>query len=244
MDLLLPAILLITILLPVHAYFGLYIISRNIIFTDLAVGQMAAFGAAISIVYFNEGYEYIFSVIFALLTAAVIGFIHSKNNRFQEGFIGLIYGLGGSGVFLVMSRSAHGMEEINKLLAYDILFTSYKDVAEVTAIYSLIAIFILVYKKLNLNYTLKNLLFFSIFAVVVTTSVKHAGVLVVFSMLVAPALVTLNILRKESIVLTSLIGLLICITAIFLSYQFDLPTGYTVVFLLTLSGIISVILRP
>lgn len=244
MELLIPAVLLITVLVPVHAYFGLYIIQRNIIFTDLAVGQMAAFGAAISIVYFEEGYEYLFSVVFALLTAAVIGFVHSKNNRFQEGFIGLIYGLGGSGVFLVMSRSAHGMEEINKLLAYDILFTSYKDVVEVVVVYSLILIFLFVYNRLNLSYTLKNLLFFSVFAVVVTTSVKHAGVLVVFSMLVAPALVILNILKKESILFASLIGLVVCITAIFMSYQFDLPTGYTIVFLLALSGIISVILRP
>lgn len=244
MELLIPAVLLIAILVPVHAHFGLYIIQRNIIFTDLAVGQMAAFGAAISIVYFEEGYEYLFSVMFALLTAATIGFIHSKNNRYQEAFIGLLYGLGGSGVFLVMSRSAHGMEEINKLLAYDILFTSYRDVVEVAVIYVLIGIFLFVHSKINSGNTLKNLMFFSIFALAVTASVKHAGVLVVFSMLVAPALVSLNLFRKNSLVLASIVGLAVCLAAMFISYRLDLPTGYTVVFSLALSGIISVILRP
>lgn len=159
MELLVPAALLIVILVPFHTYFGLYIIKRNIIFTDLAVGQMAAFGAAISIVYFQEGYEYLFSTAFALLTASVIGFIHSKNNKYQEAFIGLLYGLGGSGVFLVLSRSAHGMEEINKLIAYDILFTSYKDVAEVGIIYALIGIFLFVHSKISTGKTIKNLIF-------------------------------------------------------------------------------------
>ncbi len=44
-DILFPAFLLSLVLLGIHSYFGLEIIERGIIFTDLAIGQMAALGA-------------------------------------------------------------------------------------------------------------------------------------------------------------------------------------------------------
>ena len=44
-----PVFLLSVVLLGIHSFFGLEVIRRGIIFTDLAIGQMAALGAAVSL---------------------------------------------------------------------------------------------------------------------------------------------------------------------------------------------------
>ncbi len=127
MDVLGTAFLLSVVLLGIHSYFGIEIIKRGIIFTDLAIGQMAALGAATSIIFLDGQYMYVISLLFALFG----GFLNSiavRKVRHVEAFIGLMYALGVSGVFILLSKAAHGTEEFQKLLAADILFTPMSDI--------------------------------------------------------------------------------------------------------------------
>lgn len=226
-EILIPAFLLSVILLGIHAYFGLEIIKRGIIFTDLAIGQMAAVGAAISLILFNGKYSYVISLFFALSAAVLIAYI-SRKSKNVEAFIGLMYALGVSSIFIIMSNSPHGMEEFNKLMAADILFTSYSELIKVFILYSVLGI-ILYFVEKYMNGYLKNFLFFTIFAVTVTSSVKLAGVLIVFSILVSPALIAITLKLKRPLLSAWLIGIIVNIIAIFSSFKFDFPTGYTVV---------------
>src|SRR5271157_851799 len=232
-DILLPAFIMSLILLGIHSYFGIRIIQRNIIFTDLAIGQMAAFGAAISLFFLGGDYHYAISVAFALLTGLVIFYV-SRKSRNLEAVIGLIYALGISGVFILLSKSPHGMEEFQNLMAYDILYTQVKDIVTTGIIYAIIGliIFTIIRKtKGNLN----ELLFFITFAVTVTSSVKMAGVLVVFAILLAPAFIAIQLSKIPSVpsyikrfpLLTAwLIGTIINMVSIIISYYGDMPTGY------------------
>lgn len=239
-DVLLPATLLMVVLLIIHSYFGIQIIKRNIIFTDLAVGQMAALGVAISLYIFEGSGTYYFSVLFAIISAILIALMQHKNDAHQEAFIGLLYAFGISGVFIVMSRSPHGLEELNNLLAYDILFTNYKDIIYVAVLYSFIGVFLFLSK--NLEGIKRELLFFILFALTITSSVKLAGVFVVFSILIAPSLIAIKLFSKHQVLFAAFIGSVIGFISILISYSFDFPTGYTIVFLNSLLAILTTII--
>jgi zinc/manganese transport system permease protein len=241
-DILLPPLLLSLILLIIHSYYGIEIIKRNIIFTDLAVGQMAAVGVAISLYLFEGEYVYLFSLSFALLTAILIAYISQKDNISQEAFIGLIYAFGVSLVFIVMSRSPHGLEELNNLLAYDILFTSYNEIFKVSLIYFVIGIFVYFINK-KLSGFKRDVAFFTTFAITLTSSVKLAGVFVVFSILISPTLISLKLFKKNHVLYSVIIGVFLILIALVVSYNFDFPTGYTIVFINTLSAIMLSLLK-
>jgi zinc/manganese transport system permease protein len=236
-DILFSAFILSVVLLGIHSYFGLEIIKRGIIFTDLAIGQMAAFGAAVSILFFNGDFNYIISLGFALF-AGLLNSFAAKRVKHLEAFIGLIYALGVSGVFILLSKSAHGTEELSNLLAADIIFTPQSEIVKTAILYFIIGLIIFFVNK-KLSGTIREILFFTLFAVTVTSSVKLAGVFVVFTLLIAPAFISLKFAKKRNILFSWGIGILINLLAIATSFYFDFPTGYSIVFFHTLIAIIS-----
>ena len=228
-DILLTPIALIIILVMMHAWFGIGILQRGIIFTDLAIAQFAALGSAISLGYFHQEYFYLLTLSFAFLSALLIA-IASQRNIKLEAFIGLLYVLGASGIMMVLSHSAEGMEHFKSLLASDILFTAPEDVFSSAVIYAFIALAI--WKVLpRLRGFFKELVFFSLLALTVTSSVQLAGVLVVFVLLIAPPFVALSLELKRPLLYSFYFGWFFGIMAIVISYYYDLPTGYTIVFL-------------
>jgi zinc/manganese transport system permease protein len=54
MDVLLNALLLSFVLLGIHAYFGMEVVRRGIIFTDIAIAQASAVGLALSLFLFDS----------------------------------------------------------------------------------------------------------------------------------------------------------------------------------------------
>lgn len=228
-DILFSAFLLSVVLLGIHSFFGLEIIKRGIIFTDLAVGQMAAVGGAISLLFLEGEYLDPLSLAFALLGGAVIAFAARRTDK-HEAFIGLLYAFGFSAVFIILSKSPHGMEEFQKLMASDILFTPMEEITKAAGVYAILGTILLVFYR-RLKGTAREVLFFVTFAVTVTVAVRLAGVLVVFALLVAPALISLRIKKGIPIVNAWIIGTIVNVAAIFLSYNFDFPTGYTLVLL-------------
>lgn len=228
-DILLVPIVLVIVLVMMHSWFGMRILKKGIIFTDLAIAQFAALGSAVSLGYFHEEYFYALTLSFALVSAFLIA-IASQREIKLEAFIGLLYVLGASGIMMVLSHSAEGMEHFKSLLASDILFTAPEDVLKSTIIYAFIALFLWgVYPKLR--GFVKELAFFSALAITVTSSVALAGVLVVFVLLIAPALVATSLEFKKPLFVSFGFGWFFSISAIVISYYYDLPTGYTIVFL-------------
>ena len=238
-DILLTPIALVIILVMLHAYFGKGILERGIIFTDLAIAQFAALGSSISLGYFHSEYFYIFTLSFALFSAFLIAFASVREINL-EAFIGLLYVLGASGIMMVLAHSAEGMEHFKSLLASDILFTAPSEVYKSAIIYAFIAL--ILYKIYpRLKGFVKELVFFTLLAITVTSSVSLAGVLVVFVLLIAPALVAKSL--SKGMVFSFLFGWSFSIASIIISYYYDLPTGYTLVFLGSLSSALVVLLN-
>lgn len=241
-DVLLTAFLLSVVLLGIHSYYGLHIIERGIIFTDLGIGQMAAFGAAISILVLDGKYMYPVSLLFSLAGAFLIA-LSTKRTRNHEAFIGLLYAFGMSAAVIALSRAPRGAEEMEHLVAADILFVSMPAVLKTAILYAVIGV-VLWLGLGRLRGIWRELLFFGTFSITVTSSVNLAGVLVVFAILVAPAFIVSPMKRsfRTKLLLAWGIGTGINLVAIVASYFLDLPTGHTVVALYALSGIVTTLL--
>jgi zinc/manganese transport system permease protein len=236
-DILLPAFILSIVLLGIHSYFGLRIIRRGIIFIDLAIGQMAALGAAISIIFLEGKMIYPLSLVFSLCGGLLIAY-SIKRTKHLEAVIGLLYALGISAVFILFSKSPHGMEEFQSLMAHDILFTGMPTIAATAALYLCIGL-ILYLLIPRMDEGKRELVFFLGFAVTVTSSVRIAGVLVVFAILLAPAFISIqmaslrkmpSVIRKYPLIAAWIIGIVVNLLSIVMSYTWDLPTGYAIVF--------------
>ena len=242
-DVLLSSFLLSVVLLGIHSYYGLHIIQRGIIFTDLAIGQMAALGAAVAILLFHDQYMYPVSLAFSLAGALIIAFM-SKRSRSLEAFIGLFFAFGMSAAVIVLSRSPHGAEDLQKLMAADILFVPVASVVRTAVLYAVIGL-IIFFLSPRLTGLMKDLLFFGTFSIVVTNAVDLAGVLVVFAVLVAPAFImsSFECSFTRRLIGAWVIGTVLNCAAITGSYFLDLPTGHTVVAIYALSGIVFALIR-
>ncbi len=226
-DILASAFLLSVILLGIHSFFGIEIIRRGIIFTDLAIGQTAALGAAVSILLFHGEFMYPLSLSFAVIGGLLIAHVAGRSTN-AEAFIGLLYAFGISAVYIILSRSPHGTEEFGRLMAADILFTPATVILRTGALYLAIGIFLALIYRRSTGFT-RDMIFFTTFALTVTSSVQLAGVLVVFALLVGPALIAIRIKAEKTLPVAWTVGTIINLLAITLSYRLDLPTGYTIV---------------
>ena len=235
-----PAFTLAFLLVFIHTIFGLEVIKRGVIFTDLATGQFAAIGVAVSLLVFDGAYTFALTLCFALLGAFLIA-IATYRVKHIEAFIGMLYALGASSIIILLSNSSEGTELFSKLQATDILFTTASDLIEPTLLYIFIAtLFWLFYAKSS--GFVRELLFFALLALTVTSSVQLAGVLVVFVLLIIPPFLSLLQNRFSQLGFAWIIGSVIIITAMLLSYFYDLPTGYAIVFVASLIGVLSALI--
>ena len=237
-ELLWPAFVLGLALVFIHTVFGIEIIKRGVIFTDLAIGQIASIGMALSIAFMGGAYQSAMTFLFALFAAIIITWATKKVQKI-EAFIGLLYALGISSIMLVLAKSAEGTELFSKLSASDILFTSSDELYSSLALYGFVAtIMFFIYPKTK--GLLKEFLFFLLLAITVTSSVQSAGVLVVFALLIAPSYIGVVQQRFNTFVFATIFGCMGVFLALVLSYNFDLPTGYTIIFVTVLSSLVSV----
>jgi len=235
-----PAFLLAFILVFIHTLFGLEIIRRGVIFTDLAIGQFASIGMAISIAFLGGAYQSLLTFSFAIFAAFVITWA-TKNIEKIEAFIGLLYAFGIATIMLVLAQSSEGTELYSKLSAADILFTTPDDFYKSLALYSVVSlVMFVVYPRLNGLF--KEFLFFAMLAVTVTSSVQLAGVLVVFALLIAPSYAGFVQQRFNSFVFATLFGFFALVLALFGSYFLDLPTGYAIIFVTVTFSLLFVVL--
>jgi zinc/manganese transport system permease protein len=182
----------------IHAYLGFHVVRRGVLFVDLAMAQMAALGAAVGIVLgfaHDSSGEYLVSLACALAAAGLLSVLRSRLIS-QEAIIAIFYGLAMAATFVVLERSPHGMEEVKHLLVGQVLTVAPEKVLFTTLVYAVIGALhwwlhprttrITEGQKENGRIPL-DFFFYGTFALVVTSSVGLVGVLLVFALLVMPA---------------------------------------------------------
>lgn len=237
------------VLTGIHVYLGLHIIERQVIFVDLALAQIAALGAGLSLLVglgLESPQSYWLSLTCTVLGAAIFSVTRFKKQRVpQEAIIGIVYAVSASLLILILSLSGEGDEHIRQTLVGNILLVRPSEILRMAIIYSLIGLFHFIFRKTfllishdpeeafkkGISVRFWDFLFYISFGFVVTSSVKLAGVLLVFSFLVVPSVIA--ILFSESLRTRLLIGwasgLCASVIGMAVSYFFDFPTGASVV---------------
>ncbi len=233
---------------PVHCLFGLHIVRRGVIFIDLAVAQMAALGMAIAVSMGHEVHSsvsYWLSLGFALGSALAISLSRHKLGKVpHEAIIGIIFVLASALGIVVLEQSPHGLEELKDILSGSILLVQREEVMKTALIYGVILILAIALWKQNQlisdnsekgakgwKRTALDFAFYGLLAFVVASSVKIAGVLVVFTWLVmAPviALFFVDSLSKAAFVAVPMV-LLFSVAGLYGSFKLDWPTGPAIV---------------
>jgi zinc/manganese transport system permease protein len=245
------------VLTGIHAYLGVHVLAREVVFVDIAMAQIAAFGATVA---FLAGHEtdtvqsYASALGATLVGAVVLALTRSRQRRVsQEAVIGVVYAVSTAAAVLVADRSAHGAEQVRGMLVGNLLAVGPLEVARVAGLYALVGLahwlcrrpFFLISTDPDAAYAagwrvrLWDLLFYASFGVVVASSVRIAGVLLVFSYLIVPALAatTLGGSVPFRLLVGWSFGAVVSVLGMVASAAFDLPTGATIVcaFGLTLS---------
>jgi zinc/manganese transport system permease protein len=237
------------ILTGIHTYLGIHVIRREVIFVDLSLAQIAALGSAYAFILgFTPEHQmsYVISLLFTFMGAAVFAVTRlSDRNIPQEAVIGIAYACASALTILVISQAPHGAEHIKEMLTGSILWVDKGTILKTAGIYGLVGVFHIVFFRMfirisddqerarreGVSVRFWDFLFYLSFGFVITSSVAIAGVLLVFSFLVIPAVLSIlftDVLWKR-LVIGWAVGTLVSVAGLVVSYTLDFSSGPAVV---------------
>jgi zinc/manganese transport system permease protein len=237
------------LLTAVHVYLGLHVLARGVIFVDLALAQVAALGLTVA---FLAGHAigspaaYWYALLFALAGGLLFAVTRIRRAALpQEAVIGIVYAVSAAVAVLVVDRAPQGSEHIKQLLVGHILTVGGADIARLAAGYAVIGALHWLLRRPLLDISLDpdgaaargravrawDAFFYGSFALVVTSSVRIAGVLLVFAYLIVPASIAVLLVRsiRARLALGWAVGALASAAGLATAYLGDLPTGASIV---------------
>lgn len=242
------------VIVAIHSYLGLHVLLRGVIFVDLALAQMAAFGSVVALV---GGYahgtpaSFGYSLAATIVGAAIFSFSRVRDAKVpQEAIIGITFVIASAATLLVADRAPEGGEHVQEMLAGSVLWASWHSVWRILRIYAVIGVLHYIFRRrfiaisedaegayqAGLRVRWWDFLFYALFGFVITLSVEIAGVLMVFAYLVGPAIIALACSQRWGLRIA--IGLAVGVGASALgllgSYRWDLPSGPAIVCVLGL----------
>ena len=249
-SLMLWPILACIVLTGIHVYFGAHVIKRGVIFVDLSLAQVAAFGSTLAFLFgveLDSFTAYILSLGFAMMGALIFAMTRRRDNEIpQEAIIGIVYAVATAAAILAVARQPEGAEHIKAILVGSVLTVTPMTVLKTAILYAIIgALHWLWHKPIwavtndadaarrdGISLRLWDFLFYGSFAFVVTSSVHIVGVLLVFALLVVPgtaAIVSGIKSISHRLVFGWIFGVMVCVAGMVISFVADLPPGATIV---------------
>jgi len=237
------------ILTGIHAYLGVHVVERGVIFVDLALAQIAALGATIAILAGMDphaGGAYWISLGFTFLGAGIFSLARTRHGHIpQEAFIGITYAVASAAAILAMSKATGETEHLKAMLVGNILAVSWPEVEHTALLYGAIGVFHFIFRHkfllISMNHQkaeaqgtsvrLWDFLFYASFGIVVTSSVAIAGVLLVFCYLIVPSVGAMLFANRigPRLAIGWTMGTLVSALGVYFSVLIDLPTGATIV---------------
>ncbi|MEO8190511.1 MAG: metal ABC transporter permease [Acidobacteriota bacterium] len=249
-QILLPAFVASLILTGIHAYLGVHVVERGVIFVDLSLAQIAALGSTVA---YLAGYDlhsttaYLFSLGFTFLGAAIFALtrVHRKTRIPQEAIIGIVYAVSAAMAILIMSKATQETEHLKEMLVGNILSVTWPEIGKTAVLYALVGVFHYIFRRKFLaismdesaaerdgvNVRLWDFLFYMSFGFVVTSSVAIAGVLLVFCFLIVPSVTAMLFAERlgPRLAIGWTMGAVVSAAGVALSFLLDLPTGAAIV---------------
>jgi zinc/manganese transport system permease protein len=255
------------ILTGIHAYLGVHVVERGVIFVDLSLAQIAALGATIALLLPISGGDphgpavYWVSLAFTFIGAFVFSTIRSRRARIpQEAIIGICYAVASAAAILAMSKSTSESEHLKDMLVGNILAVSWPEVGKTALLYGAVGLFHFIFRHKFLAISLDHrkaeadglsvrfwdFMFYASFGFVVTSSVSIAGVLLVFCYLIVPSVAAMLYAEHigKRLAIGWSMGTIVSALGVYLLLVLDLPTGATIVCTFGLALIVMAIARP
>jgi zinc/manganese transport system permease protein len=255
------------ILTGIHAYLGVHVVERGVIFVDLSLAQIAALGATIAVLLPITGGDphapsvYWISLAFTFIGAFVFSTVRSQRARIpKEAIIGICYAVASAAAILAMSKATSESEHLKDMLVGNILAVSWPEVAKTAMLYGAVGVFHFVFRRRFLEISMDphraeaegvsirfwDFLFYASFGFVVTSSVAIAGVLLVFCYLIVPSVAAMLYAKSvgRRLAIGWSMGTIVSALGVYLSLKLDLPTGATIVCTFGLVLIIMASVRP
>ena len=237
------------ILTGIHAYLGVHVVERGVVFVDLALAQIAALGTTVAVLYGYDAHQtaaYWFSLGFTFLGAAVFSTVRAHKARIpQEAVIGISYAVASAAALLAMSKSAQQTEHLKEMLVGNILTVSWAEVRNTALLYAAVGLFHFIFRRkfllislhpeqaheMGISIAFWDFLFYASFGLVVTSSVAIAGVLLVFCYLIVPSVGAMLYAQRigPRLAIGWTMGTVVSALGVYLSLKIDLPTGATIV---------------
>ncbi len=237
------------VLTGIHAYLGVHVVERGVIFVDLALAQIAALGATVAILIEVNPHgsgSYWVSLGFTFLGAAIFALVRMRRAHIpQEAFIGIAYAVASAAAILVTSKTIGETEHLKHMLVGNILAVSWPEVGHTALLYGAVGLFHYIFRKnfllISMNpaaaeakgvsIRLWDFLFYASFGFVVTTAVAIAGVLLVFCYLIVPSVGAMLFADRigPRLAIGWTMGTVVSGLGVYLSLVLDLPTGATIV---------------
>ena len=237
------------ILTGIHAYLGVHVVERGVIFVDLALAQIAALGATIAILVGMDPHgvgAYWLSLGFTFIGAAIFAFARTRRGHIpQEAFIGIAYAVASAAAILAMSKATGETEHLKDMLVGNILAVSRHDVIKTAVLYGVIGVFHYIFRRRfllistdperaeaeGMSIRFWDFLFYASFGFVVTSSVAIAGVLLVFCYLIVPSVGAMLFADRvgRRLAIGWIMGTLVSALGVYFSVLLDLPTGAAIV---------------
>ena len=237
------------ILTFMHGYLGLHVLAREVIFVDIALAQVAALGTTAAFLFgydLDSALAYGMSLGFTLAGAAILAGTRTRERHVsQEAVIGVVYAVSAAAAILLIDRAPHGVEHIKAMFVGSLLTVTPVQVAKIAVLYGAVGLFhwwarrpfILISTDPAAAYARGiavrwwDFLFYASFGVVVTSSVRIAGVLLVFAYLIVPGLAgqARGVQWRARLLFGWSLATGVSLAGIVISASLDIPTGATIV---------------
>jgi zinc/manganese transport system permease protein len=250
------------IFVAMHAWLGLHVLRRKVVFADLALAQLSALGGTVAVAAGHSASgpaAFGWALAFTLGGAGLLTATRSVPARVgQEAVTGILYVVASATTVLVVDRSPQGAEHVRRMLVGDILTVGSADVAKLALLYGLVAAVHALCRRPLLaaahesttgrapaTTKLWDFVFYATFGLVVTSSVALAGVLLVFSFLIIPAVIGLSVSDRMGVALCVGWGAGIVASGLGFgaSVVFDAPTGAAMVATFAVVLLVALALR-
>ncbi len=252
-------ITLLAVVLVLHTYLGLHIIRRTLVFSDLVLDQLAAFGALAAIglgIEYGTVQSYAAALVAVIIGAALLALVKPRNKLIpREAVIGILYALALVVSLLTADKLPGGDAYVTKTLAGSMLWATWPLVGVTGAVYAALMVFHYRYRDkfigLSQNaHTVKNekrwdFLFFTTQGIITVLIVPVAGVLLAYAFLMVPAAIAAMFTKEwgRGVMLGWTLGFVACLIGLSASYQFNFPYGPSLILALGAFFIGAVLLR-
>jgi len=252
-------ITLIAVVLILHTYIGLHIIRRTLIFSDLVLDQLAAFGAMAGIalgIEYGTFQSYLSSMVAVLFGALLLALIKPRNRAIpREAVIGIMYAMALVASLLLGDKLRGGGAYVTKTLAGSMLWVTWPLVSITAVVYILLLIFHFKFHQKFIDLaekpdTVKNerfwdFLLFVTQGIITVLIVPIAGVLLAYAFLMIPAAIAAMFTKKwaGAVFIGWTVGFVACLIGLCSSYFFNLPYGPSLVLSLGIFFIAAIIIR-